>query len=313
MLGISTLVFGLFLFSVQDVIIKHFSGSFPVLELVFIRSLTGTIIILTALFTLGKTGSIKLYGKQAVIIKGIFGYISYLCYYLALATLPMAETATITFFAPVIVTALSAIIFKEKVGIHRWGAVLLGFVSIILVIGPKGHFGNPAIILALLAAITYAAMTLSTRFMDPRDSATASAFYTTLVFLVMSLLSMIVIYLLDFGADTSDESLQFLVRSWVEPSDVSQWLIISTALIATIGFYCLTQAYLLADFSVVAPFEYTYLIWSVLFGYLFWNELPQTQSIIGILLLVASNLYILRRETMLSKKRGFKKCKEHRI
>ncbi|NKB62117.1 MAG: EamA family transporter [Gammaproteobacteria bacterium] len=301
--GIAMIVFGLFLFSIQDVIIKYFSGTYPVLELVFIRSVTGLIIILTGLAVLGKTQSIKLHGKQAVLIKGGLGFISYICYYLALASLPMAETATITFFAPVIVTGLSAILFKEKVGIHRWSAVCLGFFSIVLVIGPKGHFGNPAIVLALLAAISYAGMTLYTRFMDPRDSAITSAFYTTLVFLVMSLLFTIVIYFLDFDNDSSHRSLEFLVRTWEKPSDFHQWLIISTALIAAVGFYCLTQAYILADFSVVAPFEYTYLLWSVLFGYLFWNELPQTQSGFGILLLILSNLYILRRETILRKRK----------
>ena len=299
--GIFMVVSGLFLFAIQDVIIKLFSDTYPVLELVFIRSVTGILVFITVFATMGKLSSLRVHRKWPILIKGLFAFTSYICYYLAIAGLPLAETATITFFAPVLVTALSALFFKEQVGIHRWAAVLAGFFAIVLIIGPKGHFNNPAIILALAAAFSYAGTILCTRLLDPRDSAATTAFYITVVYLICSAIGSGIILFIDPNPTTTDQSLLFLIRPWSSPSHLDQWLIISTAVIAAIGFYCLTQAYLIAEFSSVAPFEYSYILWSVIFGYIFWNDLPGVSGIVGIVLLIVSNLYILHRERVRNK------------
>ena len=294
--GILLLTGGLFLFSIQDVVIKTFSDRYAVMQIVFIRSVVAVTLLMAVLLLIGSSHKLRLHKPWPIIIKGSCGFLSYTTYYLAMAALPIADVATITFSAPIMVTAISAFILKEQVGPRRWFAVLVGFIAVILVVGPKGHFHNPAIVLALLAAFTYAISTITTRFIDPRDEAITAAFYSLLVFLVWSVIAVLVIEVFGPESASADVSLQFLLRDWELPVALDFALIMLLGVIAIFGFYCLTKAYMVAEFSAVAPFEYTYIVWGVLFGFIFWHELPTPATFVGIGLLVASNVYIIHRE-----------------
>ena len=296
MSGILLLTVGLFLFSIQDVIIKTFSDRYAVMQIVLIRSIVAVSLLLGLLLVLGKPQKLRLHSPWPIFIKGGCGFLSYTTYYLAMAALPIAEVATITFSAPIMVTAISAFLLKEQVGFRRWSAVLVGFVAVVLVVGPKGHFNNPAVVLALMAAFTYAISTITTRFIDPRDEAITAAFYSLLTFLVMGIIAVVCIELFAPPPASANVSLQFLLRDWVWPTTLDFSLLILLGGIAICGFYCLTRAYMVAEFSAVAPFEYTYIVWGVLFGYLCWRELPTAATALGIGLLVTSNLYIIHRE-----------------
>ena len=96
-------------------------------------------------------------------------------------------------------------------------------------------------------------------------------------------------------------SLAFLGRDWVQPDGFDALLIFATGVIAAVGFYCLSKAYCMAEASALAPFEFTYIIWAVVFGFLFWSEVPGITTIVGILILISSSLYISYREQQLEK------------
>ena len=121
--GAVILVFGLFLFSIQDVIIKYFSGAHSVLQIVFIRGLIAACLLLLLFRWLQE--SIALVSKRPglMLARGLLGFSSYTCYYLAVAAMPLAEVVSITFTMPLFVTAMSALILGEKVGPRRWSAV----------------------------------------------------------------------------------------------------------------------------------------------------------------------------------------------
>ena len=307
--GISAVTVGLFLFAIQDAIIKSFSGQYSVLQIVFTRSVTAVIIMLVLiLFTVGKT-SFRIYNPWPIIFKGACGFFSYLLYYMAITGLPLADAATITFTAPIMVTAMSAILFRESVGWRRWTAVLLGFVAISMVVGPKGHFNNLNVVLALAAAFTYAISTISTRYIDARDSAVTAAFYSMTTFLVLSIVCSIVVLLLFQGREDGPAAVAFLLRRWQHVSQLDQWLMVLLGFIASGGFYLLVKAYMVAEFSAVAPFEYFYILWGAIFGFLIWQEVPSLTTVAGITLLVGSNLYILRRELALKKRNAFRRPK----
>ena len=95
---------------------------------------------------------------------------------------------------------------------------------------------------------------------------------------------------------SSHPSLAFFGRDWVMPAGFELLLMLVIGFIAAIGFYCLSQAYVVSEASAIAPFEFTYILWAVVFGYLFWQEVPGFTTLIGILVLVSSNLYIWYRE-----------------
>ena len=182
--GITFVSLGLFLFSIQDVIIRLFSDKYPVLQIGFYRSITGICIMFVILVVMYPPESRKLHLAWPVMVKGFCAFLSYTSYYLAIAVLPLADVATITFSQPIMVTAASALIFRDRVGIRRWIGVMLGFFAIVLVVGPKGHFNNLAVVLALFAAFTYAVSTIMTRYMHPKDEATIAAYYTVLIYLI---------------------------------------------------------------------------------------------------------------------------------
>ena len=150
--GAAILVFGLFLFSIQDIIIKYFSGDYSVLQIVFARGLIAMALLLL-LFRLMRE-RIALVSKRPfmMLCRGLMGFSSYTCYYLAVAAMPLAEGASITFTMPLIVTAMSAPILRENVGIRRWTAVIMGFVGVLIMLSPSAEFNGLAVIFAFLAA-----------------------------------------------------------------------------------------------------------------------------------------------------------------
>ena len=294
--GISLCVFGLFLFSLQDVIIKSFSDTYSVLQIVITRGVVAMVPILIAVVLTSGWRGVLAYKPRLLLLKGFLGFLSYLLYYMAIAALPWVEVVTIVFSAPIFVTVLSAILLKEPVGVRRWSAVLIGFLAIVIVVGPSGDFGHLATLLALLAAFTYACSILITRFIGPNDRPWTITLYSMLAFLIGSTIASALVFAFGGLFITENPSLQFLLRSWVVPGFVDCLLMVFLGVNAAVGFYCLIKAYWIAPASVVAPFEYTYIIWAVLFGYLIWSEIPRATSVFGVALLIACSVYIFRRE-----------------
>jgi drug/metabolite transporter (DMT)-like permease len=294
--GAAILVFGLFLFSIQDVIIKYFSSDYSVLQIVFIRGLIAMVLLLL-LFKLMRE-RIPLLSKRPLLMlcRGLFGFSSYTCYYLAVAAMPLAEVVTITFTMPLFVTAMSAIVLHEKVGVRRWGAVIVGFAGVLIILSPQGEFNALAVTFAFFAAITYASQTIFTRFLGSYDHPLTIAFNAIFVFTCVSgLLSLLMLSGI-LSVSSTHPSLAFFGRDWVMPGFFDMLLMLVIGVIAAVGFYCLSQAYCVSEASAIAPFEFTYILWAVLFGYLFWSEAPGPTTYIGIAVLVGSSLYIWYRE-----------------
>lgn len=303
-IGIPMVVMGLFLFALQDVVIKGFSDRYSVLQLVFVRGVVAMVPILIAVVVTSGWRGVIAYKPRLLVVKGLLGFLSYLGYYLALAAMPLAEVVAIVFMAPIFVTVLSAIFLKESVGFRRWVAVFVGFMAVLIVIGPSDRIAHLATILAVLSALTYACSTFITRFIGPDDRPWTITLYSMGAFLIGSSIASVFVFSFGGAFLTDDASLQFLLRPWVVPEPLDCLLMVFLGVNAAAGFYCLISAYWVAPASVVAPFEYTYIIWAVLFGYLFWSEIPEPTTIIGVALLIASNAYIfrweLRRQTVQS-------------
>ena len=300
--GAIILVFGLFLFSIQDIIIKHFSSHYSVLQIVFVRGLIALGLFAT-LFRLSRE-SIALMSKRPklMLARGLLGFLSYTSYYLAVAAMPLAEVVSITFTMPLFVTAMSALILREKVGIRRWSAVAIGFIGVLVILSPSGEFNSLAVVFAFIAAITYASQTILTRFLGAHDHPLTIAFNAILIFTVASGLLGLLLLGGAITVSSAHPSLQFFGREWVAPSEVDLLLMLFVGAIAAVGFYCLSKAYCSAEASAIAPFEFTYILWAVIFGYLFWNEVPGPTTIVGIAILLSSSLYIWCRERRIERR-----------
>jgi drug/metabolite transporter (DMT)-like permease len=300
--GALILVFGLFLFSIQDVIIKYFSGYYSVLEIVFIRCAIASMLVFLVMLMLP--------GKQAYIanrpgfmlVRGLLGFLSYLGYYMAIAAMPLAEVVSITFTMPLFVTALSALILGENVGFRRWAAVCVGFMGVLLIISPDGDFNLLAVSLAFMASITYATHTIITRVLSKNNNPLTMSFNTLAIFTIVSGILSLLVYSEIINIESTHPSMAFLGRDWIYPSETDWIYLIVIAFIAAIGFYCLTKAYCLAEASAISPFEFSYILWAVVYGIVFWNEIPEVTTHIGIAVLISSNIYISYRERLNQRK-----------
>ncbi len=295
--GIAFLITGVTIFSVQDVIIKTLSGSYPAHEIVFVRGLVALVPLLIIVWLEAGGWALRTRRPVLVFLRGLAGFLSYTTYYLALTVLPLADTATLFYSSPLFVTALAIPMLGERVGVRRWLAVAVGFAGVVVVMRPGGGTIDPAMVLGVLAAISYAFMVTITRRLGRTEAGGAMSIYAMIVFIVAS--GAIGLVLGDGAYDTeAHASAHFLLRAWVTPTWPDFGLLALCGFIAGIGFYCLTQAYRVAPPSQIAPFEYASLPWALLWGYVFWGDLPGPATIFGILLVVASGLYIIRRETV---------------
>lgn len=300
-LGISYLIAGVTLFSIQDVVIKSLSGAYAVHEIVFFRSFGAFLPVILLIYLEGGPSLFRSQNLFLSLLRGVLAFLSYSTYYLALAVLSMAEVVTLFYSSPLFITALSVLVLHERVGLHRWLAVLLGFVGVLIVVRPGSVTFEPAMILAILAALFYSFSILITRHLGKTERGSTMSFYSILAFLIASALAGLVLGDGRFDGQ-GHESLNFLFRAWVMPPAQDLGLLLLLGLIAGLGFYCLTQAYRVSATATVAPFEYSSLPWAVLWGYVFWGDIPGLNTLAGIALIVGGGLYIIHRESVRGRK-----------
>ena len=281
-----------FLFSVHDVIIKWISGKYPVHEVVFIRSCIAIIPILMIAHWNGGLNSLKTKCYSGHIIRSLLMFGSYISYYLSLSALPMAVTISLFFSCPIFITILSVLFLKEKVEAASWIAVVAGFIGVVVMLKPGSEIADPAAFLAILSALLYAMGSVMTIDLGKTESGLSLVFYLMVVYIVCS--TILAFGLSNFNLGISSHPSQaFFFRAWQLPENGDLLLFLSIGLISAVSIYCMIQAYRLELPSKVAPFEYISVLLAVCWGYFFWKDVLDPQSIIGIILIIGSGLYIL--------------------
>jgi len=294
--GILALIAGIAVFSVQDLILKLLSGEYPLHQAMVLRSLTAIPCLLA--ITYAFDGTLKTLVSRtwpAMLMRGLLNFLAYTAYYLALAALPMATTVALYFTAPLLIVVMSVFILREKVSLSRWVAVGVGFAGVIVMVRPGGSLFDWAALLPVFCGVAYAGSMVLARIMGNKDSAAAMAFWGNLAFLACAGV-LALIYGRGDAAEGVHPSLAFLVRGWVWPTTRDLLLMASCGAIAAVGLTLLTQAYRIAQSSVVAPFEFSFAFWGVLWGWLFWGDLPDALGWLGIAIIICAGLYVLRAE-----------------
>lgn len=294
--GILIVSFGIMIFAVQDVIIRHLSSDYSAMQIMFIRGLVAIVFISLFVYWEGGLPSLGIEHPFLNGLRGVLMVTSYTTYYMSLAALPIAEVTAIFFIAPLIVTMFSALFLGEFVGIRRWSAVFVGFIGVMVIVQPGSRSLDIAALLPLVGAVTYAASIIITRYIGHTQTGSSLAFIAMGIFVIVSGTAGFVMGDGSFGTDYHP-SLTFLFRSWIVPETRDLLFLTACGLISACGFYCLSQGYRIAPASVVAPFEYIAMPMAVISGFLFWREVPTLFTLAGISLIIGSGLYILRKET----------------
>ena len=298
--GVAFLLLATTIFPIQDVIIKSLSGEFAVHQIVVWRGLFALPIVIVFAWYEGTRWPLKIGSIWLQLFRAAAAFTSYLVYYMALATIGLAETAAITFSTPIFVTILATFFLGEKIGAFRWFAVVIGLLGIVVAVNPGAGVFEPAAILALLAAVSYAIAIIATRKLGNRTNGGTMTLITVVFFVVAGAVLALIFSQLDSAS--SHPSLEFLYRDWATPTRRDWLMLLALGLISGVGFFALSQAYRLAEASVVTPFEYSYLPWSVFWGIMIFGSYPGWNTWVGITLIVGAGLLIVFRETIRGRK-----------
>lgn len=263
-------------FSSQDAAIKLLVVSLSVWQIMFFRSVT--VLAGAALF-----GGWRVFGEawrspivkpmlwRSVLILG-----AWLCYYSASKDLQLAEMTTIYFAAPVMVTIMGVVVLSEQVPLARWVAVLVGFVGVFIACDPANLGISVPVALVLSAAFLWGLSVVLLRKMALRERTIIQIVLNNVFFLVVSLLVMIPL--------------------WKTPSPGELALLVATGVFGGFAQFTLFEGMKRAPVSVIAPFEYTSLVWSFALGYLIWGDLPRREVFLGAALIVFAGLIVIAHE-----------------
>ncbi|MEW2911714.1 DMT family transporter [Leisingera sp. JC11] len=295
--GILLLVLGLTVFSLQDVIMKVFSSQMAVQEVIFLRGLVTLIPVSLGLYLSGGRSAFATRRLFLSCLRGAAGFVCFSTFSMALAVLPLADAMPLYYTAPLFVVMFSVPLLGEQAGWRSWLAICAGFLGVVFVAQPGAGGIEPAMILAIVSACAYSAQSLLARLLGPTESALRMTFYSMLTFVALSGAMGLM-----FGSGWLDRfdhpSAQYMFRAWSVPDLPQTALIVAVGLIAAAGFYCISQAYRLGPANSIAPFEYSSLPVAVLWGWLFWGDIPGSTTITGSALIAGSGLFILHREVV---------------
>lgn len=277
--GILLTSFAYFLFSVHDGIIKLLVETTTVWQILFCRSLT----ILVGCFAMGGKGHLRETVASPVIkpllIRSFILLAAWLCYFNAAKFLPLADITTLYFAAPVVAILLSIPMLGEHVTLPRWLAVGIGFIGVVIATDPTGMTIEWPVYLALLAACLWAFGTVLLRRTAMGARTIVQMTVTNFFFLVLTA--------------------PMAISAWVSPDNSAAMLLLAVGAMGGIGQLAFFEGMRRAPISVIAPFEYTALIWAFVLGYAIWGDIPGNNVIVGALLIASAGIIIILGERRL--------------
>lgn len=286
-------------FSINDITVRSFSGSLPLHEVVLFRALVGLVLTLVLLAPRDDVlAAFRTRRLRAHLFRGLCVVVANMSFFAALATLPLAETSAVFFIAPLLITAFSAILLKEHVGLRRWSALAVGMLGVLLIVKPGTAAFQWAVLLPVLSAFAYAGMHTMTRSMGLAESAVTMSVYIQCTFIAVCL-AMGVLFGGGQLSGSGNASLEFVFRAWAWPTPKDLGLFALAGAFSAAGGYLISQAYRNSAAGLVAPFEYSALILAAFWGFAIWGEIPGPWSSAGIVLILCSGLYVALREARL--------------
>ena len=295
------LVSALACLTVSDSIIKWLSPELPLHQITLFRSCFALVIVLLIVQLEGGLVTLKTRRPVLHFVRGSMLVLANMFFFTGLATMPLAETVVLFYTAPLFICILSQPVLGEKVGLSRWLVIIVGLIGAIIMLRPGSEVFKLVSLLPILAALSYAAMTMMTRKLGIRERAGALTFYIQVAFIVISSITGLAIG--DGAFDVYDnESLDFLLRAWVWPNSYQLQLLMLCGGIVSIGGYLISQAYRLGEASAVAPFEYASLPFALVIGFYLWADWPDWHAFIGTGLIICAGLLVFYLENRAHKK-----------
>lgn len=260
LLGILVMLVGMFLFAANDALGKWLVGTYSVGQVLLIRSLAALVVLLPVLMAFGWRQLFHLDRPWLQFLRVCLASAEVFCFYFAVRSLPLADTMTYWMAAPIYVALLSALILRERVGIVRWCAIAMGFAGAAIALAPTGSGFSLASLTAIIGSLCFALMVITGRALRGTPDISL-VFWQVLGAGVVGFLT--------------------LPAGWITPGSVDLGLMAFLGVIAMGAHLCVTRALKLADASLIAPLQYTLLLWAVILGWIFFSEVPSPRLLLG--------------------------------
>ena len=267
-------------FSLMDLVVK-WSNDYPLGEVLFFRGFVGALIY----FIIMPRERIKNFylTKRAGLhfLRCFFGLIALLSIFTALRNLPLATVVSISFASPIFTTIFSIFFLKEKVGLYRWLAVLIGFIGIIVIAEPGFTDLNIYYIYPIIFCLGMAYVAISIRQLSRTEPVWLISLYFSIAITVLSLFT--------------------IPSGWVVPNIKDLIILSFLGIFGGVANLWLSQSYKFSEVSLVTPLKYLALVFAIVFGFFIWDEVPTYKTLIGATLVILSSIIIFRREIILKK------------
>jgi len=279
------------LFTLMSAVIKEVSDSIHFIETMFFRSAFAVPVVAAIALRRRDWAILRTKRMPGHVVRAMTGTLAQGCSFYALTVLPLAEQTALTYTTPLFVTMLSIPFLGEKVGLHRWSAVLLGFVGILVIALGGGAFQGAAgmntivaagMMIAVLQGVFSAMTTLLVRSLSATEASATIVMWQSLLMTAFATIA-----------------LPFV---WTMPGWTELGLLVLVGVVGGVAQVLLTEAYASAQVSALGPYSYSSILWSVALGWLFWSDSPHWTTLAGAALIVASGLYILHRELARARK-----------
>ncbi len=274
--GILAMILGAALLSLNDAVSKYLTESYPVGQVIGLRQAASLLVILPYAYATTGWRGLRVVNWAGQGFRGAVFVATAILMVLGLSLLPIATVTAIAFASPIFVAALSVALLGERVGWHRWVAIIVGFIGVIVIVRPAGASFEWALIIPVCAAFANALRDIATRKLARTDTSISILFWSTVIVVVASLFS------IPFG--------------WKPVTGIDALWFLLAGLLAAGAHFLMIEALRLGEAALIAPFRYTALLWAILTGILVWNTVPDAFVLLGALLVVASGIYILQRE-----------------
>jgi drug/metabolite transporter (DMT)-like permease len=272
--GIGLMLLSVFMFSFGDALGKFLVGTYAVGQLLWLRACAALIVLSPAIWR-HRAEFARMERPRLQLVRVILSTLEVAAFFLATVYLPLADVVTYYLACPIFVTALSAIVLRERVGWRRWTAILIGFAGVLIALRPSAQTISWPAMIALGGSLSFSVLMLITRSLRATPDIVMATSQFVGTFLLGALMS-------PFG--------------WVTPSAASLTMFAAAGVISISALLCVNRSLKLAPASVVVPYQYSMIVWAVMFGIIVFGDVPSPATIVGAAIIIGAGLYIFLRE-----------------
>ena len=293
--GIILILVAMLIFAVQDSLMKYIYNSVALYEVYLFRTIISFTLIIIYLKILKKPIVFKTHYPLLTFCRVILFFFGFSSFYIALTIMPLATATALFFVTPFLITIFAKFILKDQIGPRRWMAVIIGFIGVYIILDPNFDDFDYFSLSPILCAFCYALSMIIIKKTSKKDNVYQQMFQFYIGAMIISII--FYFFIGDGRYDTVDNpAAQFIFREWFSNLEFSLIYMIVLGFTAAAAFLLIFSAYRIASPAVVSPFEYSILVWSTLSGWVFFNEVPKINTLIGMCLIVGGGVYIFIRE-----------------